>query len=105
MPDADNAYTEWVTTYSAPTYQEVPAKLEQLIEDVGHKVPYGESVLPICLRMPASSMTLFRKHLRSLFRPCSAKGALAARPAEGTVATSCCASGVDGPWPSSVRPG
>lgn len=42
MPDADHAYVEWVSTYSAPTYQEVPAKLEQLIEDVGRKVPYGK---------------------------------------------------------------
>ena len=61
MPDADHAYMEWVTTYSAPTYQEVPAKLEHLIEDVGHEVPYGERLLPLptlqetsaCHSMPA----------------------------------------------------
>ena len=44
MPDADHAYMEWVSTYSAPTYQEVPAKLEQLIEDVGNKVTYGRNL-------------------------------------------------------------
>ena len=43
MPEADHAYMEWVTTYSAATYQEVPAKLEHLIEEVGTKVSYGES--------------------------------------------------------------
>ena len=41
LPDADNAYMEWVTTYSSPAYHEVPAKLEQLIEEIGPKVPYG----------------------------------------------------------------
>ncbi len=48
MPDADHAYMEWVTTYSAPTYQEVPAKLEQLIEDVGNKVTYGGEPVLAC---------------------------------------------------------
>ncbi len=48
MPDADHAYMEWVSTYSAPTYQEVPAKLEQLIEDVGNKVTYGGRLFTAC---------------------------------------------------------
>ena len=55
MPDADHAYMEWVTTYSAPTYQEVPAKLEQLIEDVGNKVTYGETLLQ---RAPVTAHSL-----------------------------------------------
>ena len=35
-------YSEWITTYGSPEYEELPQKQEELLNAVGPAQPYGE---------------------------------------------------------------
>ncbi len=36
-------YSEWITTYGSPEYEELPQKQEELLNAVGPAQPYGVS--------------------------------------------------------------